>query len=364
MNDCNLSKNIDRLIEAEIPFALWRIPGETVIHSVIQREGLPASYDDIETLNGRSGFVIAPFNISPWHPIILIQPDQTDTFPIPEEIPEPRPVTHPAVTPAGAEYGSQEQEIYRQKFDRFTEALKSGQVEKLVLSRCRQTASSRDVSLGTAFCRAVQRYIYSYIYLCYTPQTGIWMGCTPEILLAGSQGNWQTVALAGTQRLQAGKLPTSWDEKNRREQGLVARYIKQQLCSLGIETSENGPYTARAGELSHLKTEFHFTLPDEKQLGKVLKALHPTPAVCGLPKEQAYRFILENEEYDRSYYSGFIGWLQPGTRTDLYVNLRCMNRENGTDTFYAGGGLLPSSALASEWRETEDKMMTMGRLFF
>ncbi len=91
---------------------------------------------------------------------------------------------------------------------------------------------------------------------------------------------------------------------------------------------KNGPYPAYAGALSHLKTDFHFSLKDNKGLGDLLKVRHPTPAVCGLPKEEAYRFILENEGYDRRYYSGFIGWLDPGGRTDIYVNLRCMHIED------------------------------------
>ena len=87
--------------------------------------------------------------------------------------------------------------------------------------------------------------------------------------------------------------------KNRKEQDYVASYIRRQLLSLGIRSTESGPYPAYAGALSHLKTDFHFSLKDNKNLGDLLKVLHPTPAVCGLPKEEAYRFILENEGYDR-----------------------------------------------------------------
>ena len=113
-----------------------------------------------------------------------------------------------------------------------------------------------------------------------------------------------------------------------------------------------------------MKSDFHFSLPDVRKIGDVLKLLHPTPAVCGLPKEEAYRFILANEGYDRSYYSGFIGWLDPNGTTDLYVNLRCMNISPTTFTLYAGGGLLAASRLEDEWQETEDKLDTMRRLIY
>ena len=167
----------------------------------------------------------------------------------------------------------------------------------------------------------------------------------------------------GTQSpLLDGKLPQEWDDKNRQEQDYVASYIRRQLLSLGIHSTEKGPYPAYAGALSHLKTDFHFSLKDNRNLGDLLKVLHPTPAVCGLPKEEAYRFILENEGYDRKYYSGFIGWLDPEGRTDLYVNLRCMHIEDEQLTLYAGGGLLSSSELNDEWQETEKKLQTMRRI--
>ena len=185
------------------------------------------------------------------------------------------------------------------------------------------------------------------------------MGGTPEILLAGEENQWQTVALAGTQRLKNGKLPHAWDQKNWQEQQLVATYIRRQLGTLGIVPKEKGPYSARAGELAHLKSDFRFTLPDNQKLGDLINLLHPTPAVCGLPKEDAYQFILQHEGYDRSYYSGFIGWISPSGHTDLYVNLRCMNIHADTYTLFAGGGLLASSKLEEEWNETEDKMNTM-----
>ena len=104
--------------------------------------------------------------------------------------------------------------------------------------------------------------------------------------------------------------------------------------------TEKGPYTARAGQLVHLKTDFYFLLKNTDHIGDLLQELHPTPAVCGLPKEEAFRFIPDNEGYDRSYYSGFTGWLDTEGHTDIYVNLRCMEIE-------------------SEWTETGDKMNTM-----
>ena len=76
-------------------------------------------------------------------------------------------------------------------------------------------------------------------------------------------------------------------------------------------------------------------------------------------KQEAYQFILQNEGYNRKYYSEFIGLLDPDGETDIDVNIRCMNINKKQCTLYAGGGLLPSSGLEDEWVETEKKLRTM-----
>ena len=201
-------------------------------------------------------------------------------------------------------------------------------------------------------------------YVCYTPVSGLWMGCTPEILLSVQKGEGHTVSLAGTMPVTDGVEPTDWDEKNRREQEYVSEYIRTCLSAHGLEAREEGPYTARAGELVHLKTDFRFPLPEPRAIGNLLADLHPTPAVCGLPKEEAYRFIAGQEGVDRRYYAGFVGWMDPKGDTQLYVNLRCMEIQGHTVVLYAGGGILASSDVDSEWEETEHKLATIGRTVF
>ncbi|WP_455621190.1 isochorismate synthase [Parabacteroides sp.] len=361
---------IDTLIKQGRSFAIWRIPGEDRLHFRMQSAGSPCLLYDIKDLNERSGFVIAPFQVTAERPIVLIQPDVFELRSMNnEELIMNNERTqddhyslftiHSSLSEVSE---SEEKERYAYHFSLFTSPLLKGSQDKLVLSRSKTIRKDPSFSPGKAFFAAVERYIRSYVYLCHTPETGTWMGGTPEILLSGEKGDWQTVALAGTQSLRDGKLPKSWDHKNWREQQLVASYIRRQLSTLGITPEEKGPYSARAGEVSHLKSDFFFSLPDSEKLGDVLQLLHPTPAVCGLPKEEAYHFIIENEGYDRSYYSGFIGWLDPKGKTDLYVNLRCMNILPQTFTLYAGGGLLAASQLEDEWQETEDKLDTMRRL--
>ena len=67
---------VDRFIETGMPFAMYRIPGEKVIHLMVQLNSEVSLFNDIEELNGRSGFVIAPFRIGKDTPIVLLRPDE------------------------------------------------------------------------------------------------------------------------------------------------------------------------------------------------------------------------------------------------------------------------------------------------
>ena len=350
---------IDALIRQNRAFAVYRLPYENSLHFIGQTTGSVRILPAIESLNGQNGFVIAPFCVSKTCPIVLIEPDEEYIFETPDVIND----MPDCFTFRSSQFAmTGKTAFYESKFNVFSQALAENAFEKLVLSSCLAIPQKSGFSPEKVFYRACKQYIHSYIYLFHTPLTGTWIGSSPEVLLSGKENRWHTVALAGTQPLRNGQLPETWNEKNRKEQQLVTDYIRDCLRSFDICPEEEGPYSVQAGELAHLKTDFRFSLHDNQTFGELLNALHPTPAVCGLPKEKAFRFIIENEGYDRRYYSGFIGRLHPGEQTGLYVNLRCMQIENNRLLLYAGGGLLASSDLQEEWLETKDKLLTMYRI--
>lgn len=343
---------LDTLIEQGRSFAIYRLPGESAPRFLMQESDAPLQLNDIEELNGKEGFVIAPFHISDTHPILLIRPDLTEL---------PKISGHAADDKQAGIEQTEPEEMqktrYDSLFDRFQSSLLEGRLDKIVLSRSKTIPRESTFSAGRSFEEAMRRYIYSYVYLFHTPQTGTWLGSSPEILLTGKGNEWNTIALAGTRYPNTNEV--SWDTKNLREQSLVTYYLRRQLTSLQIEPVIKGPYTIKAGSLAHLRTDFRFRLPNTDCLGSLLKALHPTPAVSGLPKNEAYAFIRENEGYDRLYYSGFLGLLAPQGQTHIYVNLRCMQIQKSSLTLFAGGGLLPTSTPEEEWEETEQKLQTM-----
>ena len=94
-------------------------------------------------------------------------------------------------------------------------------------------------------------------------------------------------------------VPITWTTKNIQEQRVVATYIAECLEQYASDFSEEGPSTVRAANLVHLRSDFSFTLPDNNHIGDLLLSLHPTPAVCGLPKKSAFDFIVRHEHTPR-----------------------------------------------------------------
>ena len=368
--DSHTHRLIDCLTRSQLSFALYRLPWTDECYFILQASGKVETLKDIAELNGKKGFVIAPFQQTEEHPLVLIQPDVTayDWDEIGQAISSSeyadailtcKRQPTPPMTPLNEE---ERYERYEAAFNRFIEPLQKKKFKKLVLSRPAFCPIDEYFSPLDTFVKACNSYPRMMIYLCHTPVTGTWMGSTPEILLSGQGMNWNTVALAGTMPVENGMEQSEWSIKNQEEQALVAEYVRKIVKKHGRKMMEKGPYTARAGQLVHLKTDFLFQLKGTGFLGDLLKELHPTPAVCGLPKEEAYQFIPENEGYDRRYYSGFVGWMDPDGQTDIYVNLRCMEIRSTEVKLYAGGGILPSSEVRAEWEETSQKMKTMRNL--
>jgi len=248
-------------------------------------------------------------------------------------------------------------------------ALQAGQMEKVVLSRNKRTPLPPNFNVINAFAQLQDAYASAFVSLVSVPEVGTWLCASPEILVSVDQENiFRTVALAGTQPADNASCVAAaiWRQKEIEEQAMVERYILSCFKRLRLrEYSEVGPRTIIAGNLMHLRTDFKVDLreTDFPTLGTdMLTLLHPTSAVCGLPKELALAFILAHEGYDRSYYSGFLGPVNSAAGTHLYVNLRCMQLLTNQAILYAGAGITAESVPQKEWQETQYKMQTIGRI--
>ncbi|MBR0050151.1 MAG: chorismate-binding protein [Prevotella sp.] len=349
--------------------AIYRLPHQDTC-TIVDGEG--ETLTSMTGLNNRSGFVVAPFAATTETPIVLIRPDRVEACPVSAVF-----NLHPStlsVPPSTLHLQPSTSLSYDIDFANFHSQLTAGTFQKIVLARCVREDRG-NLSPMELFVRACQQYPRLFVALVSTPQSGMWLTATPEVLLQSEEsGQWRTIALAGTMKLEGrqldfdtpkGKIELTWTTKNIQEQRVVATYITECLERHASDIREYGPRTARAGKLVHLRTDFTFTLPDNNHIGSLLADIHPTPAVCGLPKKLAADFILHNEHTPRSYYSGFMGPLAMGSTvqaTDIYVSLRCMNICDDGCYLYAGGGLLADSDRQQEWAETEAKLETMREL--
>jgi isochorismate synthase len=246
------------------------------------------------------------------------------------------------------------------------EAIKNNQFQKVVLSR-KELVDLIDYDLETVFKKLIYNYPSAFNYCFYHPKIGIWFGATPEQFLKLNQKSLQTVALAGTQ-VEGVSDKINWNEKEKVEQQLVTDFITSGLVGKVDKLVVSSPYSVKAGNLWHIKTDLTATIKSKKAIGEIILALHPTSAVCGLPKEAAKAFIMENEKYDREYYSGFLGELNIDLATfrteqsDLFANLRCMKIKGKVAELFVGCGITAASIPADEFLETVNKSMTMRRV--
>ena len=376
-------------------FAIYRLPHEDHATMIRQTKGEPVELHSITELNGKQGFVVAPFEVKDDQPVVLIEGEKTIVpleatqfimSSVPPSVMSSGVETSHGFMPIGeaktspteiheisprASLGRDDKPLttyYKVDFANYHSQLKNDTFRKIVLARCADEKTEEKLDPMALFYKACAMYPRLFIALVETEKSGCWLTATPEILLDGKGSDWRTIALAGTMKLEDDQLngegeTLTWSTKNIQEQRIVSTYITECLEQFTSNFSEEGPKTVRAANLVHLRSDFTFKLEDNNHIGDLLNTLHPTPAVCGLPKREAFQFIVKNEHTPRRYYSGFMGPLG-AAETHLYVSLRCMNIDGDTFHLYAGGGLLKDSTEEQEWLETEAKMETMRKLLY
>lgn len=240
----------------------------------------------------------------------------------------------------------------------------SGALRKVVLA-CQQTLltthPAEPVSLLTtlaATCPRCFRFLFEF-----HPGTAF-AGATPERLVAVQQHTFRTAAVAGS--IGRSEI-TAQDEalgqqllasaKDQHEHALVVQYMRAHLqaiaASLNIAPT---PQLLRLPNIQHLWTEITGTLRPGQGALDVVQALHPTPAVGGLPAQAALQFIQQHEGFERGWYAGPIGWMDAAGNGDFAVAIRSALFHPDKITFFGGAGIVAASQPEREWEETGLKM--------
>jgi isochorismate synthase len=337
-----------------LPFVLYRKPNDIKLAGFFQNNDHLYFAENFE----ETGFVFAPFEGSQ---MILIPKNESVKWEA--LITSFKENDH-------SEFSDSEDVQAKEHFEMLVQkgidAITKGTFKKVVLSR-KEIVSLSNFDLVSIFEKLIRTYPTAFCYCWFHPKIGLWMGATPERLLKVSNSKFYTMALAGTQKLESAE-EVVWEKKEMEEQQFVADFILNNLKNLTSEVAVSSPYTVEAGTLAHIKTDIEGIINENSSLKQVVSILHPTPAVCGLPKAVAKDFILENEGYDREYFTGFLGELnkegfnKDELKTDLYVNLRCMQIKDNHAHLYMGCGITKDSVPEKEWEESVNKSATMKKI--
>ena len=348
-----LLQKANDFLKEKLPFVIYSKPNEVEIIGIFQKDAsLNYTEDFTET-----GFVFAPFDGGK---NVLIPESNSEIL-----VEKNQEINIENSSILDSEVNLQAKENFENLVQKGIDAINSGTFQKVVLSRT-EVVSLENSNIIYLFQKLVATYKTAFKYCFFHPKVGLWLGATPEQLLKVASGEIKTVALAGTQVFTEEEI--IWEEKEKQEQQFVTDFILENLNEFVSSKNFTAPYTFRAGNIVHIKTDISATLKDKKDLKKVLRILHPTPAVCGLPKAEAKEFILKNEGYDREYYAGFLGELNKNfvqnktENSDLFVNLRCMKIEDKTANLFIGCGITKDSDPEKEFFETVNKSLTMKKI--
>lgn len=377
--EVSVSQCINALIEKKLPFAIYRLPLEDNINFVASLNPSPIKQKiDFEEIG--MGFTISPFDgdlpyFIQGELIGKISGNHLVLNEYPEFFSQIYTNDKESFSIIKSEEQTDEKYNYINTISSVIDQIKAGKSQKVVISRKKHLGSLSEKNYFKGYTNLTKAYPSAMVSMVYLPWLNqIWMGATPEILVSQNRnGIFKTVALAGTQSAlnengnEIKPIDALWSHKEIEEQALVSRYIINCLKKIRVrEFDEYGPKTIKAGNLLHLNTSFlintkEINFPNISSV--MLELLHPTAAVCGLPKESSLQIINETEQYNREMYAGYLGPINIEGESHIFVNLRTMKIQDNEIYAFAGGGITEDSIPEKEWNETQIKLQTIQKSF-
>ncbi|MGE8513866.1 MAG: chorismate-binding protein [Chryseobacterium culicis] len=240
-------------------------------------------------------------------------------------------------------------EEYCKTLQEVIEVIKDHNLPKLVYSRRKIFTDFTLINYKESFKNLCESYPNAFRYL-FNDGQNAWMGAFSEVLGKFNKRTheFETMALAGT-------LPVSeeWSEKEIEEQKPVTTYIQDILKNYSDTVQQSETYDHISGNIKHLRTDFKTSIKPE-DLDSIIQDLHPTPAVCGIPKDFCNENIRKYEKFPREFYAGYIK-VETEDSILYFVNLRCARLYKDAVHVFVGGGITAQSDPEKEWRETELK---------
>lgn len=273
----------------------------------------------------------------------------------------------PAMAPSGDPPGVVETEhrTSREGWHEMVESavarIESGDLRKVVLALALAVSLDGDVDIPNVLERLRRTYPECYRFLLQPTEAAGFFGAPPERLVRLDGRAVRTEALAGS--AARGETPEEDadlaadlvdSEKIQHEQGLVVDAIRDQLDPLG-EVRVGEQHVHRLATIQHLRTRIEATLDADRHVLDIVEALHPTPAVGGLPPDVAQQVIRETESFDRGWYASPVGWFDATGDGEFAVAIRSGVAGGREATLFAGNGIVADSDPAAEWDEVRLK---------
>ena len=343
MKKHDLEEVFAKLLSRDQPFVFYRLPNTNNVHCNFQDDNSLFLTNDLKI----NGFVMSRFD-SPL-PAVYVSAKNHLKFDYKTKAFETKGVVNL--------FHSEHKESFIKIINKTKKVIASGHLKKLVVAR--KMSKSGWLDALQLFTNLLTLYPQAMVYFWHHPKAETWVGASPENLFSLHSGQLTTMALAGTLPYHPSEK-YNWGDKERKEQAIVRDTLQSDLKALfpSVAVKCSQTFTRRAGNLVHLCNEFSLEV-EQVNMTALLKKLHPSPAVCGIPVELGMSFLKENENLDRGYYTGFFGPVNGEDQIDLFVNLRCARIISQDLQLYIGAGITQESDPEKEWEETQNKAKTL-----
>jgi len=244
-------------------------------------------------------------------------------------------------------------------------------LSKVVLARQTTIESFRDIDPYAMLQTLKEKKLNTTIFSLQIQPPSTFIGSTPEKLYTKEGSSFYTEALAGTLPRGASEREDSdlqthllQSAKDLDEVAKVESFLKVLLHSFGEDVKHDVNYSIfQTPNVQHLYKKLSCTIGKNISHTELTSAIHPTPAVGGMPKEPALAFIEKYEPFDRGWYAAPIGWIS-GASADLAVAIRSALIVKDKVHLFAGTGIVKASDPKEEWQELESKISQYMELFY
>ena len=228
-------------------------------------------------------------------------------------------------------------------------------ISKVVLARRTTLHFSQKIALETLAPLLVAKR--EHFTICWSAAPSVhFISQSPELFLFIENDHLQTEALAGTIAGEDSSEVLVNSGKNRREHQIVVDDLKEELENLGANlVTPTIPRILQQTFVQHLQTAIHAKLPVKWKLERIIRHIHPTAALGGVPRARARRFLTEYEPFSRGLYGAPLGIVGPA-QVHLAVGIRSALINQTQLHIYAGAGIVSESIGRDEWIEIDNKM--------